>query len=226
VENSSQPLPPGYRFSDLTDYSSYLQFDFGDLPFAVTVFAFPVASGHVTDWYVSACSNIEDSQPMLVLKLTMPISETDRWPLEGKINEIWGQYVVDLAYSAALTATPIVGDWSFSTPFKHVARDFLSFHLLAHDIFSEARDQPRPSKVEKTARWHLLLQSFGIKQTQQIIAEHESKMLTRLEGKTIAVNVAAINQRLQLAKKQGLLSQVNADLDERGKEKQDTQDKE
>jgi hypothetical protein len=80
--------------------------------------------------------------------------------------------------------------------------------------------------VEKTARWHLLLQSFGIKQTQQIIAEHEARMLSRLEGKTITVNVAAINQRLQLAKKQGLLSQVNADLDERGKEKQDTQDKE
>ncbi len=226
MEKPSRSLPPGYRFSDVTDFVSYLQFDFGDFPFAVTVFAFPVASGYVTDWYVSSRSHIEEQQPILVMKLTMPISETDRWPLEGKINEIWGQYVVDLAYGAALTGIPIVGEWSYSTPFRHVAKDFLSFHLLAHDIFSEARDEPRPSKVEKTARWHLLLQSFGIKQTQQIIADHESKMLSRLEGKTIAVNVAAINQRLQLAKKQGLLSQVNADLDERGKEMQDTQDKE
>lgn len=219
-KNAQVETPDDYRFSKSIDADSYFQYNFGDLPFAVSVFVFPAERGVITDWYVSARRKIDDAQASLVMRLTFSIQEQDRWIVEGRINQIWDNYLLDLAFASAMVAAPLDGEFLLSGPTRHVRADFLEFHLYAHDRFEELLGEERLTKVEKTARWHLLLQSFGVKQTHQIIANYEASLALTVDGVSKSVNTATINQRLQLARKQGLLSQPTAHPNERSKERQ------
>lgn len=217
--------PEDYKFSKSIAADSYFHYNFGDLPFAASVFVFPAERGVITDWYVSARRKIDDPQPFLVLKLTLSIQEMDQWIVEGKINQIWDNYLLDLAFGSAMVAAPLDGDFLSSNLAKQMKADFLEFHLYAHDRFEELLGETKITKVEKTARWHLLLQSFGVKQTHQIIASYEASLADPLDGSPKTVNTATINQRLQVARKQGLLSQPTAHLNERGNGRQKTKGK-
>lgn len=200
--------PTGYKFSEVHSHKGYTQFNFGDLPFAVTVFAFPTENGHVTDWYVSGRRRIDEPQTALVMKLTFSIQEHDQWILEGKINQIWDNYLLDLAIGSALVAGSLLDDLVYLSPPLTVRSEFLTFHLFANDRFAELLREPKISKVERTARWHLLLLSFGVKQTHQFIANYESNFVGLLDGSLKRVSPASINQRLQTARKQGLLIEL------------------
>ena len=197
--------PPGYKFSEVHSNKDFIQFNFGDLPFAVTVFAFPVEQGHITNWFVSSRRHLHDPQPYLVMRLTFAIKETDRWILEGRINEAWEEYLCDAAFGSAMVPAQLVGEWTYHDPTKTVNPEFLFFHLFAHDRFAELLKEPKAKKVERTAVWHVLLQSFGVKQTQQVIANYENTFLQLNEGNPKLVTTGSINQRLQIAKKKGLL---------------------
>jgi len=218
--NGSSQAPEGYKFSEAGSSGSCLYYNFGDFPFAVSVFAFPAESGVTTDWYVSGRRKIDEIQPSLIMKMTFSIHEQDRWIIEGMINQIWDNYFLDLAFGSAMVSGSLLGDFVYTNPTRHVEVDFLGFHLYAHDRFADLKPGPKISKVERTARWHLLLQSFGIKQTHQIIANYESNFVGLADGSLKTVNTATINQRLQLARKQGLLSQPHAHSTERSGEKQ------
>jgi len=218
--NDKSQAPEGYKFSEAGSSGSCLYYNFGDFPFAVSVFAFPAESGVTTDWYVSGRKKIDEPQPSLIMKMTFSIQEQDRWIIEGMINKIWDNYFLELAFGSAMVSGSLLGDFVYNNPTRHVEVGFLDFHLYAHDRFADLQREPKMSKVERTARWHLLLQSFGIKQTHQIIANYESNFIGIADGSLKTVNTATINQRLQLARKQGLLSQPDAQPIERSAEKQ------
>lgn len=200
--------PQGYKFSETIPTESCIQYNFGDLPFAVTVFAFPVEQGVITEWFVSSRKRIDNPQTALVMKLAFSISETDQWIIEGRINQIWDNYLVDLAYDSAMVGSAEIERLSKVNINRSVYSEFLYFHLYAHDRFSELLREAKMSKVEKTANWHQLLQSFGLKQTHQLIATYENKFVLPDEGGSKDVSTTSINQRLQVAKRRGLLIPV------------------
>lgn len=193
-----------YRLSETIESESYIQYNLGDLPFAVTVFSFPAEKGVITEWFVSARRSIDDPQPFLVMKLLLRLEEEDQWIVEGRINQIWDNYLVDLALGSVEMGSPEISKFLFFNPTRSVYSDFLYFHMSAHDQFAEWLDDPKMSKVEKTALWHLFLQSFGIKQTHQVIANYENRFQKSKEDHK-QVNTLSITQRLQVAKRKGLI---------------------
>ena len=197
--------PPGHKFSEVHTDESFIRFSFGDFPFAVTVFAFPVEEGHITNWFVSGRRHLHEPQPYLVMRLTFSFSEKDRWILEARIMEAWEEYFCDLAFGSAMVPAELMGEFSYHDPTKRLNPEFLFFHLFAHDRFAEVLRERKAKKVERTAAWHVLLQSFGVKQTQHIITKYENSFLNVIEGNKKVVTTGSINQRLQVAKKKGLL---------------------
>lgn len=196
--------PESYKFSETIESEHYTQFNFGDLPFAVTVFVFPAEQGVITEWFVSARRGIDDSQPSLVMTFLFRLKEEDQWVIEGKINQIWENYLLDLAFDSAGVGSTEISRFVHFSPARSVYSEFLYFHLYAHDRFAEWLKDPRMSKVEKTAVWHLFLQSFGIKQTHQMIANYENRFLKSTEDEK-PVNTLSISQRLQIARRKGLI---------------------
>ncbi len=197
--------PQGYKFSETIPSDSYIQYNFGDLPFAVTVFVFPAERGVITEWFVSSRRRIDDPQASLVMKLLVRLREEDQWIIEGKINQLWDNYLLDLAFESVEMGSTEIARFANFNPSRSVYSEFLYFHLHAHDQFAELLKDPKMSKVEKTALWHLFLQSFGIKQTHQMIANYENRFLKSKEEDGKPVNTLSISQRLQIARRKGLI---------------------
>ena len=193
-----------YKLSETLEFDSYSQYNFGDLPFAVTVFVFPAERGVITEWFVSSRRRIDDPQASLVMKLLFRLREEDQWIIEGKINQLWDNYLQELAFESVEMGNTEIARFANFNPSKSVYSEFLYFHLHAHDQFAQLLKDPKMSKVEKTANWHLFLQSFGIKQTHQIIANYENRFLRSKEDQK-PVNTLSITQRLQIARRKGLI---------------------
>jgi hypothetical protein len=92
---------------------------------------------------------------------------------------------------------------------RTVRERILRYHLMQHD--NNWRGGKR-SKVLLTAGWHNLAKQFGINQTQQLIAQHEAALdildvvdAVRSRVESSDLKTSHINQRLKLAKDEGLV---------------------
>lgn len=206
----SQHVANIYRFSMTGTSEGAPEFHFGDFPFAISVFCQKTNRGHIAAYWVSG-RRYQDDLPRLVLTVATGINETDSKLLEGAVNQIWEERLQEVAFASALvggiTPAPQIADMT-----KRERHEMLSFHLDAHDRFASEIGERKKSKVEQTAIWHNLIRSLGVKQTQQIIAQHEWVRDLSEPGMTAeefenreSQRTSHINQRLQLARKQGLL---------------------
>ena len=197
------------RFSQASHMKGSPTFHFGDFPFAVSVFCTKQGQGYIADFWISG-RKWSDDEPRLVMRVTTGVHETKF--IEAAVTALWEERLEEMAFGSA-----IVGGFWAATPAivaNREARDeMLAFHLVAHDRFAEAMRDPKRTKVEQTAIWHNLIRSFGVKQTQKIIARHEvANDLVERGGITeefeqIERNrILAVNARLTSARKKGLLT--------------------
>lgn len=199
------------RFSQTSLGRGTPTFHFGDFPFAVSVFCIRQGQGYVADYWVSG-RRWSDDEPRLVMRVTAGINEVKF--IEGAVNYLWQEQLQEIAFSSA-----IVGGFLAATStldLEKKSRDeMLSFHLLAHDRFAQAMGGQKKSKVEQTAKWFNLITSFGVKQTQQIIASHQwvadlagDELTSEEFAKREKNRLLAINARISTARKRGLLISI------------------
>jgi len=206
----AQQVANVFRFSQIKVSKLTPVFHFGDFPFAVSVFCFKQERGYIADYWISG-RRYSDDEPRLVMRVTSAINEEKE--VEAAVNHFWETQLQEMAFSSAMVGGIAAHQKNDMT--KQVREEMLSFHLHAHDRFAEAMGDRKRSKVEQTARWHNLIRSFDVKQTQKIIAGHQWLDGQAEEGitpeefeKTDRNRSAVINARLTTARKQGLLFEL------------------
>ncbi|MFY9240386.1 MAG: hypothetical protein WAO78_16215 [Roseovarius sp.] len=202
-----------FRFSVTSSGRDAPTFHFGDFPFAVSVFCQRAERGYIADFWVSG-RRYQNDHPRLVMRVTTGIDEPEPKHLEGTVNLLWEHQLQEIAFgSAMMGGISLYTHTSWLT--KRGRDEMISFHLDAQDRFAKEMGVTKRSKVEQTALWHNLIRSFGIKQTQQLIAQHE--WVRDLAEPEISAEefderekhrTSHINQRLQLARRQGLLISI------------------
>lgn len=202
-----------FRFSVTSSRKDFLNFHFGDFPFAVSVFCQRIERGYIADFWISGM-RYQNDHPRLVVRLVTGINEHEPKYLGGTVNQVWEQQLQEMAFGSAMVGG-IALDTHTSSMTKSDREGMLLFHLDAHDRFASEMGLSRRSKVEQTALWHNLIRSFGVKQTQQIIAHHEWVKDAAKPGVSAEEfderenhRTSHINQRLQLARRQGLLISI------------------
>lgn len=183
---------------------------FSDYPFVVTV-VFHKRSEHsyLLDWWVSG-TNLELEQPRLVLRLGSVVIADDLQELEEKVEMRWSENLKEMAIdSVMMGGFAALGFHSGFDYTKQVRERLVRYHLMQHD--NNWRGGKR-SKVLLTAGWHNMAKQFGINQTQQLIAQHEQHLeifelldLSKREAENQNLKTSHINQRLKLAKDEGLV---------------------
>ena len=207
----AEQLANVFRFSQTKASKVAPVFHFGDFPFAVTVFCSKQEQGYIADYWISG-RRWSDDEPHLVMRVTAGISEMG--DIEGAVNSLWDNKLQEMALSSAM-----VGGFHAANSTIDMTRqsrdEMLGFHLDAHDRFVEAMGDEKRSRVQQTARWHNMIKSFGVKQTQNVIASHqwvndlaEEGMTAEEFDKRDRKRSAAINARLISARKQGLLIEI------------------
>lgn len=197
-----------FRFSQTTVRKLTPVFHFGDFPFAVTVFCSKQERGYIADYWVSG-RRWSDDEPRLVMRVTAGINEDKE--IEAAVNHFWETQLEEMAFESAMVGGFLLANQSIDMT-RQLRDEMLAFHLHAHDRFAEAMRDPKRSRVEQTARWHNLITSFGVRQTQKIIVGHQWVNDLAEEGMTAEEfekrdrkRSAVINARLTTARKQGLL---------------------
>lgn len=211
-QDLAQVIANVFHFSETRVSKSTPVFHFGDFPFAVTVFCFRQEKGYVADYWISG-RRYSDDEPRLVMRVIAAINSENTEELEVAVNEFWSTQLQEMAFGSAMVGG--IASHQKNDMTKQLREDMLSFHLAAHDRFAEAMGDQKRSRVEQTARWHNLIRSFDVKQTQKIIASHQwvadlsEKGMTAEEfEKRDRKRSAVINQRLIAARKQGLLFEL------------------
>lgn len=206
-----------FRFSQTKVNKLTPVFHFGDFPFAVSVFCFKQEKGYIADYWISGRRYLDD-EPRLVMRVTSAIDEEKE--IEAAVSHFWEIQLQEMAFGSAMVGGIAAHQKNNMT--KQLRDEMLSFHLLAHDRFAEAMGDRKRSRVEQTARWHNLIRSFDVKQTQKMIAGHQWVADLAEEGMTPEEfekrdrnRSAAINARLISARKKGLLSPTDVHRDER-----------
>lgn len=183
---------------------------FSDYPFVVTV-VFQKKSEHsyLLDWWVSG-TNLELQQPRLVLRLGSVVIADDLQKLEEEVEMLWSENLKGLAIDSVMMGGFVAS--GFHSGFDHtkqVRERIVRYHLMQHD--NNWRGGKR-SKVLLTAGWHNMAKQFGINQTQQLIAQHEAALdildlvdAVRAKVDSSDLKTSHINQRLKLAKDEGLV---------------------
>ncbi len=197
-----------FRFTQTTVSKTTPVFHLGDFPFAVSVFCSRQEKGYIADYWVSG-RRWSDDEPRLVMRMTAGINEQHE--IEAAVNSFWENQLQEIAFSSAMVGGFLLANQTIEMT-KQLRDEMLLFHLQAHDRFAEAMGDPKRSRVEQTARWHKLIRSFGVKQTQKIIVSHQWANDLSEEGMTAEEfekrdqkRSAVINARLNTARKQGLL---------------------
>ena len=183
---------------------------FADYPFVTTVVFHQRDGGFLTDWWVSG-TNLYLKQPLLVLRLGASLIASDLVELEKEVEAVWEGNLRDLAIDSVMTGGFSASGFNSSFDYTRSVRErIVRYHLMQHD--SNWRGEKR-SKVLLTAGWHNLVRQFGIAQTQRLIAAHEATldMLKFIEELPRSAEIkddlktSHINQRLKLAKDEGLV---------------------
>ena len=183
---------------------------FSDYPFVVTVLLHKRSEhSYLLDWWVSG-TNLELEQPRLVLRLGSVVIADDLQELEEKVEMLWSENLKVIAIDSVMMGG--FGAAGFHSGFdytKQVRERIVRYHLMQHD--NNWRGGKR-SKVLLTAGWHNMAKQFGINQTQQLIAQHESALgivdlvdAVRANVDSSSLKTSHINQRLKLAKDEGLV---------------------
>ena len=211
-QDLAQEVANVFRFSQMRLSELSPIFHFGDFPFAVTVFCLRQEKGYIADYWISG-RRYSDDEPRLVMRVTAAIDSENTEELEVAVNEFWSTQLQEMAFGSAMVGG--IASHQKSDMTKQLRDDMLSFHLAAHDRFAEAMGDQRRSRVEQTARWHNLIRSFDVKQTQKIIVKHQWVSDLAEEGMTAEEfekrdqkRSAVINARLIAARKQGLLFEL------------------
>ena len=201
-----------FRFSQTKPSKLSPAFHFGDFPFAVSVFCFRQEKGYIADYWISG-RRYSDDEPRLVMRVTAAINCDSSDELEEVVNDYWSLQLQEMAFGSAMVGG--IASHQKNDMTKHVRDEMLSFHLEAHDRFAQAMGDQKRSRVEQTARWHNLIRSFDVKQTQKVIAGHQWVADLAEEGMTAEEfekrerkRSAVINARLTAARKQGLLFEI------------------
>lgn len=194
-------------------------------PFVVTVVGEPKSEGYLLDWWVTA-ENTSTQQPVLVTRASLGINSESIEDLESNLQFLWEDSIHALAVISlenggfGSSLNPLSLDYT-----KAIREEIVSNHLKTHDEMWDQVGNGKRRKVLLTAGWHNLIRQFGLKQTQQLIANHErakaiGETLKGKESDWSKPSTAHINKRLYEARKQGLLSLPNAHLQERSNERQ------
>jgi hypothetical protein len=210
-QDLAEELANVFRFSQTTVSKLTPVFHLGDFPFAVTVFCTKQERGYIADYWISG-RRYSDDEPRLVMRLTAAINAGDSEDLEASVNNFWDTHLQEMAFGSAMVGGIAAHQNDEIT--KQARDDMLIFHLHAHDRFAEAMGEQKRSRVEQTARWHNLIRSFDVRQTQKIICAHQWISDLAEEGITPEEfeardrkRSAAVNSRLITARKQGLLTE-------------------
>ena len=200
----------GFQHWNAIDEDEMHEIYFSDYPFVVTV-VFHERSEHsyLLDWWVSG-TNLELEQPRLVLRLGSVVIADDLQELEEKVEMLWSENLKEIAIdSVMMGGFAALGFHSGFDYTKQVRERIVRYHLIQHD--NNWRGGKR-SKVLLTAGWHNMAKQFGINQTQQLIAQHESALgildlvdAVRAKVDSSSLKTSHINQRLKLAKDEGLV---------------------
>lgn len=185
----------GFYFAETQKGKARADFLFIDEQFVGSVFCVREGDRYQLDWWVT--SNRPDSSPSLVLRVQSSF-KAETSGLEKKLQSYWKRFYLRPAMASAKSG----GITAETEDFKRLSREsqdnLVQGHLFAHDRNGHFNHLGY-SKVAKTASMYLLLNSLGTKQPQKAIAAHEDpEMLGE-------VKTTAINQRLALAKRAGIL---------------------
>lgn len=184
-----------FYFAEVHGGRAEVDFLFIDQGFVGSIFCKNVGENYLLEWWVTR--HRPNSSPCLVLRVHSSF-KAERSGLEKKLQSYWKRFFMKPA-SASGTAGGIAAE---TQDFKRLSpsrqQNLIQGHLFAHDRNGHFNHLGY-SKVAKTASMYLLLTTLGTKQPQKAIAAFEdSEMLGE-------VKTTAINQRLALAKKAGLL---------------------
>ena len=183
---------------------------FSDYPFVATVlFLKKNEHSYLVDWWVSG-TNLEEQQPRLALRFGSVVIADDLQELEGEVDFQWRNSFRQLAIDSVRMGGFTTSGFTSSLDTTRTVRErILRYHLMQHD--NNWRGGKR-SKVLLTAGWHNLAKQFGINQTQQLIAQHEAALdildvvdAVRSRVESSDLKTSHINQRLKLAKDEGLV---------------------
>lgn len=183
---------------------------FSDYPFVATV-VFQKRSEHsyLVDWWVSG-TNLELKQPRLVLRLGSVVIADDLQSLEEEVEMLWSENLKGIAIDSVMMGGFAASGFHSGFDYtKQVRERIVRYHLMQHDNNWRGG---RRSKVLLTAGWHNMAKQFGINQTQQLIAQHEAALdildvvdAVRSKIESSDLKTSHINQRLKLAKDEGLV---------------------
>ena len=199
----------GFQHWNAIDEDQMHEIYFSDYPFVTTVVFQKRDEGYLTDWWVSG-TNLELKQPRLVLRLGVPLLASDLGELEEEVEALWGSSLRDLAIDSVMMGGFSASGFNSSFDYTRSVRErIVRYHLIQHDNNWRGA---RRSKVLLTAGWHNMTRQFGINQTQQLIAQHEQHLEildfldpSKREAEHPNLKTSHINQRLKLAKDEGLV---------------------
>lgn len=199
----------GFQHWSAFDEDEMHEIHFSDYPFVTTVVFQKRDGGYLTDWWVSG-TNLDLKQPRLVMRLGVSLIASELGELEEEVEAVWDGNLRDLAVDSVMTGGFSASGFNSSFDYTRPVRErIVRYHLIQHD--NNWRGEKR-SKVLLTAGWHNMAKQFGINQTQQLIATHEQhlEMLdlfdpSKREAEHPNLKTSHINQRLKLAKDEGLV---------------------
>lgn len=185
----------GFYFAEEHVSKKAVDYLFLDQQFVGSIFCKNDDQNYLVDWWVTSAR--PNSSPCLVLRAQTSF-KVEKSRLGKKLQSHWKQFYLKPAVASAKSG----GIAAETEDFKRLPLDsqhnLIHGHLFAHDR-NEHFNHLGHSKVARTESMYLLLNTLGTKQPQKAIAAHEDpEMLGE-------VKTTAINQRLALAKKAGIL---------------------
>jgi hypothetical protein len=186
------------EFSEYHSGGGSHDYMWGEQPFVVSVLCDRTERGFITSWWVSGKKGIEDA-PTLVLQARMSVPAATQDELLAALHEYWNDCLRELAFGSAVAGGVKVTPAGLKELEDARRGRLLDFHLKGNDLFRNFYVEGT-SKVERTGRMYAMLKAMGSLQPQRTIANFETGQLGT------EVKATAINQRLVLAKRQGLVS--------------------
>ncbi len=176
----------------------------------VTVTASKTPRGYLTDWWISGLTKegFHDKEnkgfPTLLLRAQIGVSKKEsRSILEADLHDLWEKHLMDLAFDSAIQGGIPTKDSKTESEIKKLHAEH---HLEGHDRLGYF-DSPNSESplTERSARQYALLISLGYPKAQKLIADYETK------ANAIEVLVGAIDRRLYISRKTGLIEKKQSD---------------
>jgi hypothetical protein len=185
-------------------------FKWEDDPFVVTVTATKTHRGYLTDWWISGLTweGFHDKGslgfPNLMLRAQIGVSKKEsKFILEADLHDLWERHLKDISFDSAIQGGITRNDLVTDSEMKQLHADY---HLEGHDRLEHFDSKTSESPLtDRSARQYNLLTSLGYPKSQKMIADYESKR------QAIDVLVGAIDRRLYVGRKMGLISKKQND---------------